>query len=343
MARSIATFLLFLATLAPLHGAEREIFPDDYKPSPCAPKKACVTFQPSELQRAGARIHALTNMKARWIDAHWNELVEAFAPYCEKVKTCYAQPGNTNLFCDDQLVPLVLPLCDRYADSEDREQCTLFYRAYLAGLMLNSEKPWLEAQDCAKASAQSGQPLRKLEVWMDPATVPRNFKGKLTVYAIDSESRVPLEARVTIGDENLWADTPGGRPATGFVLKWKTKLVRVPNSEGHHDVVAPTVKIEKEGYETVTFPMPIELRKMIVEMTPAPGQLKRGRNTVTVTAKDSVTGEPVEGRVMIGFRDTADIGQPFELELKRGEKRPEIWVRSPFNLYSDTIVAPAEK
>lgn len=333
-----------LTTLAPLHGADRQIFPDDYTPSPCAPANACRSYTQTEIAKAGARIHGLTYMNQAWIDAHWNELVTAFAPYCAKVRTCYAQPGNTNIFCDDQLMQTALSLCDRYpAKSEDREQCEFFSRAYGSGVQMNSEKPWREAQECAKANAKPNQPLRKLEVWTKPSVIPLDFKGKLIVYAIDSETRVPIQASYTIADENLWADTPGGRPATGFAVKWKTKLVRVQNREGHRDAVPPTVTVVKEGYETVTLPLPVEARTMVVEMTPPASQWKRGTNTVTVNVRDSVTGKPVDVRVMVGHRDTADAGVPFEVEWKRGEKRPEIWVRSTFDLYSDVVVAPAEK
>src|SRR5688500_7422295 len=102
MTRSLATLFLILATFAPLHGGHREIFPDDYTPSPCAPANACVTYEPTEIVLAGARIHGLTGMKMQWVNAHWDELTGALAPFCTKVKTCYAQLGNTNLFCDDQ-------------------------------------------------------------------------------------------------------------------------------------------------------------------------------------------------------------------------------------------------
>jgi hypothetical protein len=78
-------------------------------------------------------------------------------------------------------------------------------------------------------------------------------------------------------------------------------------------------------------------------MSPNVASLKRGKNTVTVTAIDSKTGKPVDARVMIGEHDVAEAGQPFELNLKKGEKREEIWIRSSFERYSDVVVAPAER
>src|SRR5688572_32431227 len=53
-------------------------------------------------------------------------------------------------------------------------------------------------------------------------------------------------------------------------------------------------KVEKEGYETVTFPMPVDVRKMNVAMTPPADQLKPGKNTVTVTTTDPATGRSEE-------------------------------------------------
>ena len=345
MARPLAVILSLLASISALQAADREIYPDDYKPSPCAPKTGCMTYKPAELAYAGAKIHGQTSMDPRWIEAHWKELTDVFAPYCAKVATCYGQPGNTNLFCDDQLMETIFTECDRRwtPRSEDWNQCHQFYKTYVSGVQLNSEKQWLEAQECAKASAKPGQPLRKLEVWTVPAKVAPDFEGKITVYAIDSETRVPQQANVTVADENIWADTPGGRPATGFVFKWKARTIRVPNAEGHTDVVPLTAKVEKEGYETVTFPMPVDVRKMKVEMTPSADQLKPGKNNVTITATDPATGKPAEARVMVGKREAGWTNQPFDLELKKGEKRGEIWLRCPFGRYSDVVVAPAQR
>ena len=80
---------------------------------------------------------------------------------------------------------------------------------------------------------------------------------------------------------------------------------------------------------------------MTPSMTPAPAKLKPGKNTVTVTATDPVSGKPVDARVLIGYRDIAEANVPFELEVKKGEKREEIWVRSSWDRYHDTVVAPA--
>jgi hypothetical protein len=345
MARPLTVLLFLLASITPLRAADRPIFPDDYTPSACAPKNACPSYKAMDLAFAGSRIHGQTSMDPRWIEAHWKELIDSFAPYCAKVRTCYAQPGNTNLFCDDQLMETIFWECDRRwtPRSEDWNQCHQFYKTYVSGVELNSEKPWLEAQECAKASAKPGQPLRKLEVWTVPEKVAPDFDGKITVYAIDAETRVPQQANVTVADENIWADTPGGRPATGFVFKWKARMIRVPNAEGHTDAVPLTAKVEKEGYETVTFLMPVDVQKMKVEMTPAADQLKPGKNSVTVTTIDARTGKPAEARVMIGNREVAPTNEPFELELKKGQKRKEIWVRCPFGRYGDVVVAPAQR
>jgi hypothetical protein len=78
---------------------------------------------------------------------------------------------------------------------------------------------------------------------------------------------------------------------------------------------------------------------MKVEMKPA--KLRRGKNIVTITAVDSVTGKPVEARVMGGERVLGKTNQPFEIEITG--KRPEIWVTNLYDRYSDVVVAPADK
>ena len=46
---------------------------------------------------------------------------------------------------------------------------------------------------------------------------------------------------------------------------------------------------------------------------------------------------------MVGKREAGWTNQPFDLELKKGEKRGEIWLRCPFGRYSDVVVAPAQR
>lgn len=342
MTRSV--LILFLAILAPLaRAADREPYPSDYKPHPCAPAKGCKTWNPSEFVQAGARLQAYTLLKQAWVTEHWTEMETAIAPYCAKLATCYATRGNTYLFCDDTTAPSMVQVCEKYEKgSPDHEQCVMFVRTYATGLILNSFEIWKTAQACANATP-APQELRKLDVWMLPATLPLEFNGKFMIRAIDAETRVPVQANVTIGDEDLFADTPGGRPMTGYAVKWKTKLVPVKNAQGRTDFVPPQVRVEAAGYEPFTFPLPVEPRRMVVETTMPIAKLKPGKHSVTFTVRDSATGKPVDARVMLGGQPLGEANQPLELEVKRGEKRREIWVKSLFSLYSDVVVAPANE
>ncbi|HUR79951.1 MAG TPA: hypothetical protein VM733_04255, partial [Thermoanaerobaculia bacterium] len=134
-------------------------------------------------------------------------------------------------------------------------------------------------------------------------------------------------------------DVPAGLPTTFYKVPWKPQPFRVSNAQGHRDVVAPEVRIEAPGYKTASFRLPMTVGSMKVSMKPA--KLKRGRNSVTITATDSMTGKPVEARVMAGQLVAGKTNQPFELEITG--KRPEIWVTNLYDRYSDVVVLPAEK
>lgn len=342
MLRSLAALLLLLP-LASLRAATPQVFPDNYTPSPCVVKNICTTFSPTDVARAGARMQAYTVLRQKWVDSHWDKLIADLQPYCAKLTTCYATPGNTNMFCNDVVLTQSMSICDQYAGKADHEQCFQLMRTIASGIDLNSWKPYEEAQACGKANAPANG-LRKLDITMTPATMPPDFDGKIVVYALDSETHIPMRTFITIEGETLYArEAPDGRPTTSYALPWKAKLRTITDADGHHKLVPPTITIEQEGYETITFPMPVEVRAMKVTMTPPPGQLKRGKNVVTITAADPVTGKPVDARVRIGQSDIAEANQPFELELKRGEKRGAIVVRSSFNRYSDVVVAPPER
>jgi hypothetical protein len=89
--------------------------------------------------------------------------------------------------------------------------------------------------------------------------------------------------------------------------------------------------------------MPAAPRRVAIEVSPAIDKLKRGKNKITVNAIDVMTNKPVELRVMLGETILGDTNKPLEFEVKKGEKRPEIWATSLFDKYSDVVVAPAEK
>lgn len=341
MTRTPAALLLLALTLS-LHAATPQIFPDDYKRADCDVKSICRSWNRTTLMQEGARLQGYTHLSNSWVDAHWDQLLADLKPYCAKLSTCYATPGNTRMFCNDVVLTQTMNICDQFTDKKDWEQCFLMMRTYVSGIDLDSWTAWNEAQECVKAQpVPSG---RTLELTMKPKTIPPDFNGKIVIYALDKETRIPMRASITIEGEILYTkDAPDGTLTTSYALPWKAKLARVKAANGHEELVPPMVTVAAPGYETITFRMPIDVRPMDVTMTPSVDQLKPGKNTVTVTAKDPVSGKPVDARVLLGFRDVAEAGQPFQLELKKGEKRPEIWVRSSWDRYNDTVVAPAAR
>ena len=119
--------------------------------------------------------------------------------------------------------------------------------------------------------------------------------------------------------------------------------MRVRNAAGHTDLVAPTITVTADGYTPVNLALPMRAPQVIVEMTPAAHLLKRGKNSVTFTARDADTGKPAELRIMLGDTVLGGTNEPLKIELKKGVKRPEIWATSLFNKYSDVVIVPAEK
>jgi hypothetical protein len=337
--------VLLLLLALPALAQDRQPYPDDYKPSPCAnAAPVCKTFAQSQFADVAAKRGF--DLGAEWTIAHWQELSEALAPACAKIATCFATPGNTFTFCNDVVADEVNEtVCDRYAaGSEDRTKCDFFVRIYMVGHDRNSRKPWEKLQECAKAQPASTAE-RTFEWWMVPEKIGPDYAGKFMVYAIDSETQVPVRARVKLDvPEVIYApESVDGQTTAYSAFPWKAKLVRVPNAQGHRDVVPPTMHIEAPGYRTVSHQLVMDVPAMNVKMEPEPSKLKRGRNTVTITATDAATGTPIEARVMAGA--TTVLGKtnvPFELEIVKGRKRPEIWVTSLYDRYSDVVVAPAE-
>jgi hypothetical protein len=341
MHRTLAILLVFAA---PLLAQPRQPFPDDFKPSPCASAApVCKTFKQSQFH-AVAALRGL-ELGQEWVDAHWKELSEALAPACAKIATCFAT--NHFTFCNDVVFDEVYATtCNRYPEgSVEREKCGFFVLTYLTGHDRNSREPWEKIQECAKAQPPADGE-RTFEWWMSPATIGADYPGHFYVYTIDSETRVPVTTRILMDvKQPIYAtEVASGLPTSFFKVPWKQpKLVRVPNAEGHRDVAPPEVRLEAPGYKTVTFRLPMDVPKMTVKMSPDPSKLTRGKNTVTITAVDAATGEPVEARVMGGHAVLGKTNVPFELEVVKGQKRPEIWVTSLYDRYSDVVVAPAER
>ena len=338
-------FLVLLASLnafAARPTIGHQPFPDDYVPHPCAAAAACASLSRSQIVDAAATLRGYTIDQA-WLEAHWDEMLELVRPTCAKLATCYATPGNSSLFCMDLLFPEFWGKCDRYPkDSPDYEQCSLFMRIYSLRADLKDKETWEQAQACAAKQPARTQP-GTMKVWMSPERIGDEYSGKFTVYALDVETRVPVQALVTMEGTRLSARAPGGKPWTNYEIEWPVKFRRVPNADGHTDLVPPSVTVTADGYAPITLTLPAEPRKVVVGMTPSAGKLKPGPNTVTVTAKDVVTGQPVELRVMLGDTVAGDTNKPITIELPKGQKRPEIWATSLFEKYSDIVVAPAGK
>lgn len=329
--------LILSLLLAPLTLAQpREVFPSDYQPHPCGSgEEACVSFERTKM--GGVAALRAWELDQAWVNAHWDELIAALRPACAKLGTCFSTPGNGWLFCNEAVRNDMYSVCDRYpSGSTDNRQCFFFVRIYFVGLGLNSKPAWAKMNACGVEAASPGE--RTFETWMVPDKIDADYEGSLTIYAIDTETRVPVYARVIIPSETpIYAtDVPDGKPTTFYSVKWTPKLVRVPAANGHRDVAPPEVRIEAPGYRTVTMAMPMTVPKMIVEMHPA--KLAPGKNTITIAARDAVTGAPVEARVMGGSAVLGRTNEPFVLELAKGAKPPEIWVTSLFDAYSDVVV-----
>ncbi len=341
--RQLSLVFLLLATALHAEDAPREIFPADFTPSPCALETSCITFPDSSMKSAAFQFLAL-ELDPNWAEKHAPEMKAAIAPLCRKHATCQTYPMNTYTFCDDVLAADARPLCDkmfpRGKNAHDWEQCGQWLETYLMGVDQNGINTWKAAQACAKKQPPATH-AKPLDTWMSPASVPYEFKGYVTFYATDPETKVPVLARVTFEDQVLYAEAnPTGESATYYPMKLPFKCVRVPNAEGHTDAATPRVTIKAPGYPETTFRLPAVLPHAVVEMKPA---LHAGKNEVTVLARDSINGKPVDGRVMLGDDEVGFANQPIAIEVKPKSKRPELWLKPYLNRYSDVVIAPAER
>jgi hypothetical protein len=345
--KKVLVLLALLAAPAAFGGrltTGRQPFPDDYKPHPCAPADPCGAVSPTDILQLATTLRGYP-LRLEWVDAHWKEMMELIRPTCAKTATCYATAGNTAVFCMDLLFHEFWGVCDRYpADSEMAEQCSLFMRIYAFRADLRDKQIWKQAQACAAQQAPKTETPRRMDVWISPKKIGDDYEGKFVVYALDPETKVPIQALVSMPNTRLGARSEGGKPWTNYEIKWPITFLRVPNADGHTDLVPPEITVTADGYETVTMKMPVEAGQAIIETTPALNTLQPGRHTVTFNARDARTGKPVELRVMLG--ETTILGntnQPVQVEIRKREKRPEIWATSLFHRYHDIVIAPAEK
>ncbi len=334
---------LLLASTAVAQGAPRHPFPADYTPHPCAAVGACArNFTHVEMARLGDRMFGLA-IDLDWVKAHEKELNEqVFRPMCLRVSTCFAMPGNSAAFCNDSVVGEMRSACDRYTDAKEREKCREYVEMYMLGIDNNSIEPWKEAQSCMNSRFPAWKSEDPPVVWMEPARLPSGFNQRMKIFAQDAHTKVPVQARITIGDQVLFSKTnPNGRVDTYYPFIWPIRLVRTLRADGHHDLVPPMVTVQGERYPAVTFRMPYDVPVLKTAITPS-SKLRRGKNRITVTSVDSVTGKPIEMRVMAGTRTIGDTNKPIDADLGSA-KIPEIWITSLFDRYSDVVIVPAPK
>ncbi|HEY0155697.1 MAG TPA: hypothetical protein VGF28_00240 [Thermoanaerobaculia bacterium] len=339
MKKTLAVLLL-LAASASAQTKRPEMFPSDYKPSPCAPavEKVCKSFTPVRLRDAAGDYRAF-HIDDKWLAAHWDELMAAYKPLCAKMSNCMTVVDNTWQYCRDLVRLEFLAVCERFPKgSKDRENCEMISVVYHIGFG-NHDALEKEAHACAAAQPQAE---RTLEAWLWPEKIPLDFNGEIDVHAYDAETRIPVRALLEI-DAGKLRSIEGPVAKTGYPNKWTARLKRVPRADGHSDVVLPTVTLKATGYKPLTLTVPMEVPRMTVSMSPSPSELKVGMNTITVTAKDAATGAPVEARVMAGKMVLGHTNKALELELTDRDQLPEIWVTSLFDRYSDAVVVSGTK
>ncbi len=339
-----------LSCAASLFAQSHDPFPIEFTPSPCAPAKNCESFRPSNMPSAAFKFYGLP-LDPDWIDQHGDAVVGAMSLACRRHATCLGTAGNTFAFCDDVLTAEVHPVCDKLFPSNTNrhewDQCSAFRDTFLLGLDQRAEALWKQQQDCAKNAAAPHQ--KPLDLWMSPPTLPVEFSGQVKFFALDPDTHVPVLARITFENQRVYAPAnPVGNPASFYPIDYTLKYARVPNAEGHTDVVPPTIVVTTPAYPEVAgappypvmkFRLSAEVPKLVVEMKPAPEKLRGGKNSVIISARDAATGKPVEMRVVVGNDQIGNTNTPITVEVRRSGHHPEIWLTSLFDKYSDVVVA----
>ena len=334
-------FLVILLFAIPLRAADtpRAIFPSDFTPSPCAVETSCISFDDSAMVSAGFNFLAF-RLDAEWVARHGQQVKDAVAPFCRKHATCQGTANNSYTFCDDVLATEARPVCEtlfpKGKNANDWEQCKMYLEVYLMGIDQNGINTWKKAQACVKAQPPVTH-SKPLDVWMTPAQIPYEYKGYVTFYGIDPDTKVPILADVNFEDQIHYDEAnPAGRSATFYPMKLPFRYIRVPGKNGRTEAVPPMVTIVAPGYPPATFRLPAPVPQAIVEMKPA--ALHPGKNVITVTAKDSISGRGVDGRVMLGDDEVGFTDRPIAIEWKKGQKRPELWLKPYLNRFADVVI-----
>lgn len=329
----LASFLLASTAFA----QTREIFPSDYTPSACPAQTACESWTQVSFKSAATHF-VLRTLESEWNDKHKDELYELVKPYCPKRATCLGSPGRMWWFCNDVYTQELRQICDRMYDQKtdlhNWEQCRVWIETYADGVDQHPHNDWFAAQACIKEKLGPAPPLGKMDWWMVPATIPIDYKGQIELYAIDQKTHVPVQAQIAFQDQILYSrDCPDGKVTAYYAFEWPRKLVRIPNADGHTDVLPAMMTLTAPGYEPVATRVPTPVPKMLASIS-AP--LHSGKNKFVVTTTDESTGKPVEAQIFAGSGTIGMSNTPIELTV--GKKKPEIWARSPFDAYSDVVV-----
>ena len=348
MMKTAAFLILITSTAFAQQHPYNEIYPSDYTPSPCASRAACESFTQISFEGAAAAF-MMRDLDPKWNDAHRDELLESTKPYCVKRATCNSSPGRIWWFCNDIFGQELRATCDVRFDpktrANDNTQCHTWMDTYANGVDQRGSADWKQSQECLKRIPPAGTAARQMDWWSKPAMIPADYNnGPIQIYAVDRETHVPVEADISFEGQIVHGtDAPTGNPTTYYVMKWPRRLVRVPNAEGHTDVVPVNMTITAPGYETVTTRVPTIVPKMIVSITPASPAWRRGINKITVNATDSLTGKAVEAQVFAGPQTLGFTNKPLDLKVEKKGRHPEVWVYSPFDAYGDVVAAPAKK
>src|ERR1043165_7487588 len=177
--------------------ATRDIFPSDFTPSPCAVAASCISFPDSSMKSAGFQFLGLHRDDVLTAEAH---------TVCDKV-------------------------FPRDKSASDADQCKAWIEVYLMGVDQNAINTWKTAQACTKAQPPAVH-TKPLDVWMSPESIPYDYKGMVTFYSLDSETHVPVLARVLLQNQVIYAPAnPSGESATyyPFPAPFAFKYIRVPN------------------------------------------------------------------------------------------------------------------
>src|SRR5260370_33497987 len=280
--------LALMLSASPLFAQSHDFMPETFPVAPCAPANSCLSFTDSELVSSAFRFYGL-QLDGHWVIDHRADVTKALDGACKRHATCLATPGSIFWFCDDVLAAEAHKVCPKLFPND--EQCGIYIETWLLGIDLHAKESWEKARKCVAKSPppQHGKPL---DVWTDPETLSPLFKGKLTFYARDPATHMPVYAKFTFDNQILYAPSnPEGLPATIYPFDYTPKFKRVPNADGHTDVVPPTVTVTAPNYPTSTLQLPAEVPKMIVTMKR--NQLHGGRNVLTIDTHDASTGKPV--------------------------------------------------